>query len=181
MTAPVKKPRHGRVVILTGPGKGKSSSAFGMVFRAAGWGMKVCVIQFIKGSSRRTGEQQAAAAFPLIAWHVMGQGFTWDTHDPEGDRAAARAAWAFAQEALTGGAFDMVVLDEILYAIGYGWITSEEVAAFIQEQKPAPVHLILTGRGAQEALIQVADTVTVMEPVKHAFAQEIPAAKGIEF
>lgn len=177
---PIKKPRHGRVVILTGPGKGKSSSAFGMVMRAAGWGMRVCVIQFIKGQ-RRTGEQQAAARFPEIVWHIMGHGFTWDTQDPEGDRAAARAAWGFAREQMTGGGFDLVVLDEILYAIGFGWITPEEVAESIRNEKPDPLHLVLTGRGAPEALVAVADTVTSMEPVKHAFAEGIPAAKGIEF
>lgn len=170
----------GIVVVLTGEGKGKSSSAFGMVLRAAGWGMKVCVVQFIKSSKRRTGEQMAAERLG-VDWYVLGDGFTWDTKDPERDRATARAAWAVCREVVAEGGYDLVVWDEINYAMGHGWLTGAEVAAFIRESKPPALHLILTGRGAPAEVVAVADTVTEMGVVKHAYQAGIPAAKGIEF
>ncbi|MBF0438993.1 MAG: cob(I)yrinic acid a,c-diamide adenosyltransferase [Magnetococcales bacterium] len=170
----------GRVVVLTGPGKGKSSSAFGMVFRAAGWGMRVLVIQFIKGKWK-TGEEMAAARFDNIEWHALGEGFTWESEDPERDRSTCRAAWALSCERIRSGLYDMVVLDEINYAIGFGWISGEECADFIQKEKPASLHLILTGRDAPGPLLAIADIVTVMGEEKHLFYDGGKAVRGVEF
>ncbi|RLJ21303.1 cob(I)yrinic acid a,c-diamide adenosyltransferase [bacterium endosymbiont of Escarpia laminata] len=177
------KPRekcHGITLVNTGDGKGKSSSAFGVVFRAAGWGMKVCVIQYIKGNWK-TGEQQAAQRFDNIEWHALGDGFTWDTENPEQDRKTSREIWAFSQEKIRSGKFDLVVLDEINYCCGYDWISGTEIADFIREHKPAWMHLILTGRNAPPELIEVADTATSMTPLKHAFDSGIEAEQGMEF
>lgn len=177
----MKKPaKKGRILIATGPGKGKSSSAFGMVFRAAGWGMRVCVIQFIK-SQRSTGEQRAAQTFKNIEWHSLGDGFTWNTNNPQQDQITNQKTWAFAQEKIRCNSFDLLLLDEINYAMHYGWLTGEEVATFIQAEKPPALHLILTGRGAPAAVLALADTVTEMQEVKHAFQMGIKAERGIEF
>lgn len=175
-----KMGKKGRILVLTGLGKGKSSSAFGMVFRAVGWGMRVCVIQFIKGK-RTTGEQQAARHFETVEWHALGDGFTWDTHNPEQDRITNQKTWVFAQEKIRSQLFDLVLLDEINYAMHYGWLTGKEVATFIQTEKPPGLHLILTGRGAPAAVLALADTVTEMQEVKHAFQIGIKAERGIEF
>jgi len=172
--------RRGIVLVHTGEGKGKSSSAFGVAFRAAGWGMKVCVIQFIKGKWK-TGEQKAAAKFDNIEWHALGDGFTWDTKNPERDVKTSREIWEFCKAKVRSHEFDLLVFDEINYCTSYGWITGEEIAAFIREEKPDWMHLILTGRGAAPEVIEVADTVTEMRPVKHAFEAGIPATQGIEF
>ncbi|MBF0443964.1 MAG: cob(I)yrinic acid a,c-diamide adenosyltransferase [Magnetococcales bacterium] len=175
------KKRHGRVVVLTGPGKGKSSSAFGMVLRAAGWGYKICVIQFIKKESRKTGEQMAAAKLSGIEWHCLGDGFTWITKNPEQDKSNNQKIWQFAKEKISSGEFDLVVLDEINYAASYGWISGVEIADFIKKEKPYETHLILTGRDALPEVITVADTVTEMGMVKHAYEAGISAGRGIEF
>lgn len=172
--------RHGRVLVHTGEGKGKSSSAFGVAFRAAGSGFRVCVIQFIKGQWK-TGEQQAAARFDTIEWHALGDGFTWDTCNPEQDRRTSREIWDFCQEKVLSETYDLVVLDEINYCCGYGWLSGAEIAAFIRERKPPWTHLILTGRNAPPEVIEVADTVTEMRPVKHGFQAGLKAEQGIEF
>ncbi len=172
--------RQGVVLVHTGEGKGKSSSALGMVFRAAGWGMKVCVIQYIKGKWQ-TGEEKAAQKFDNIEWHVLGDGFTWDTKNPEQDIQTSREIWQFSQEKILSEEFDLVVLDEINYCCGYDWISGQEVAEFITEQKPSWMHLVLTGRNAAAEVIEVAHTVTEMKPIKHAFTQGIKAEQGIEF
>ncbi len=172
--------RRGVTLVHTGEGKGKSSGGFGVVFRAAGWGMKVCVIQYIKGKWR-TGEQRAAERFDNIEWHVMGDGFTWDTKNPEQDIATSRGIWAFSKEKILSEEFDLVLLDEITYCSGYGWIPAEEIAEFVRAQKPPWLHLIMNGRDAPAALIEVADTVTEMVKVKHAFDAGVLAAQGVEF
>lgn len=172
--------RHGLIVVNTGEGKGKSSSAFGMVFRAAGWGLNICVIQFIKGQWQ-TGEQKAATHFDNIEWHALGDGFTWDTKNPEQDIKTSRDIWAFAQEKIKSQAFDVVLLDEINYCCGYGWISGQEIADFIKQHKPHWQHLILTGRNAAPEVIEIADTVTEMTLIKHAFQTGIKAEQGIEF
>lgn len=172
--------RHGVVLVHTGNGKGKSSSAFGMVFRAAGWGMKVCVIQFIKGQWQ-TGEQKAAARFDNIEWHALGDGFTWDTQNPEQDIKTSRNIWELAQQKILSAEFDLVVLDEINYCSSYGWISGEEIAQFIRQHKPGWLHLVLTGRNAPSEVVNVAHTVTEMTPIKHAFDSGIKAEQGIEF
>ncbi len=173
--------RQGVTLVLTGDGKGKSSSAFGMAFRAAAWGMKVCVIQFIKGKWK-TGEQKAAERFPNIEWHALGDGFTWDTKNPEQDIATSRAIWELCKQKLKSGKYDLLVWDEINYCMGYGWISGEEVADFIRREKPSWMHLILTGRNAAPEVIEVADTVTEMRMLKHAYRDKsIKAQQGIEF
>jgi cob(I)alamin adenosyltransferase len=168
------------VLVHTGDGKGKSSSAFGVVFRAAGWGMRVCVIQFIKGRWK-TGEQQAARRFDNIEWHALGDGFTWDTQNPEQDRRTSRKIWEFCQQKIRSRHYDLVVLDEINYCCGYGWLSGTEIKDFIRAEKPPWMHLILTGRQAPEEIIALADTVTEMRLIKHAFEAGIKAEQGIEF
>lgn len=175
-----REKRHGLTLVHTGEGKGKSSSAFGMVFRAAGWGMKVCVIQFIKGKWK-TGEERAASKFDNIEWHALGDGFTWNTEDPEQDLATSREIWALCQEKIRSQQYDLVVLDEINYCCGYGWLSGPEIAQFIREEKPQWMHLVLTGRNASAEVIEVADTVTEMRQIKHAFEQGLKAEQGIEF
>lgn len=175
-----KANRKGIVLVNTGEGKGKSSSAFGMVFRAAGWGMKVCVIQYIKGQWQ-TGEQRAAARFETIEWHALGDGFTWDTQNPQQDIDTSRRIWEFSKAKILSEEFDLVLLDEINYCCGYNWISGTEIADFVTSQKPAWQHLILTGRNAAPEVIALADTVTEMLPIKHAFTQGIKAEQGIEF
>lgn len=175
-----REKRQGVVLALTGEGKGKSSSAFGMVFRAAGWGMKVCVIQFIKGKWK-TGEERAAKQFDNIEWHALGDGFTWDTNNPEQDIKTSREIWALCKQKVRSEEFDLIVFDEINYCASYGWISGEEIAAFIDKEKPAWMHLILTGRDAPDEIIAVADTVSEIRMVKHAFERGIKATQGIEF
>jgi len=172
--------RTGLIVVNTGEGKGKSSSAFGMVFRAAAWGMNVCVIQFIKGKWK-TGEQKAAEKFDNIEWHALGDGFTWDTKNPEQDIKTSREIWDMCKKKMRSNEFDMLVFDEINYCASYGWISGEEIAGFLREERPGWMHVILTGRDAPQEVIEVAHTVTEMRKVKHAFDQGIKATQGIEF
>jgi cob(I)alamin adenosyltransferase len=172
--------RRGLVLVNTGSGKGKSSSALGMVFRAAGWDMKICVIQYIKGQWQ-TGEQKAAERFDNIEWHALGDGFTWDTKNPEQDIKTSREIWEFSKAKIMSEEFDVVLLDEINYCSGYNWILGQEIADFIRNEKPAWLHLILTGRNAAPEVIEIADTVTEMVKVKHAYEQGIKAEQGIEF
>ncbi len=172
--------RTGVIVVNTGEGKGKSSSAFGMVFRAAAWGMKVCVIQFIKGKWK-TGEQKAAERFDNIEWHALGDGFTWDTKNPAQDIKTSREIWELCKEKLRSHEFDMLVFDEINYCTGYGWISGSEIADFLRAERPEWMHVILTGRNAAPEVIEIAHTVSEIKPVKHAFDQGIKATQGIEF
>lgn len=173
--------REGVVLVNTGEGKGKSSSAFGVAFRAAGWGMKVCVIQFIKGKWK-TGEQQAAKKFDNIEWHALGDGFTWNTEDPEQDIKTSQEIWQFCKDKVRSNEFDLIIFDEINYCCGYGWLTGKEVADFIQEEKPKWMHLILTGRNAADEVLEIADTVTEMTKLKHAYSDKnIKAQQGLEF
>jgi cob(I)alamin adenosyltransferase len=175
-----REKRKGVVLVHTGDGKGKSSSAFGVAFRAAGWGLKVLVVQFIKGQWK-TGEQQAATHFDNIEWHALGDGFTWNTQNPEEDLKTSREIWAFCQQKIRSQQYDLVVLDEINYCCGYGWINGAEIADFIRREKPPWMHLLLTGREAPAEVIEVADTVTEMRKVKHAFDNGISAEQGVEF
>ncbi|MCU7812891.1 MAG: cob(I)yrinic acid a,c-diamide adenosyltransferase [Candidatus Thiodiazotropha sp. (ex Notomyrtea botanica)] len=175
-----REKRNGLTLVHTGAGKGKSSSAFGVAFRAAGWGLEVLVIQFIKGQWK-TGEQQAATRFENIEWHALGDGFTWDTNNPEQDRLTSREIWTFCQEKIRSHHYDLVILDEINYCCSYGWIDGKEIADFIRHEKPSWMHLILTGREAPTEIIEVADTVTEMKKIKHAFDKGINAEQGVEF
>ncbi len=172
--------RQGIVLVNTGEGKGKSSSAFGMVFRAAGWGMNICVIQFIKGQWQ-TGEQKAAERFENIEWHALGDGFTWDTKNPQQDITTSRDIGEFSKQKILSEQFDLVVLAEINSCCGYQWLSGQEVADFIRQDKPAWLHLVLTGRNAAPEVIAAANTVTEMQRIKHAFDSGIKAEQGVEF
>jgi len=175
-----REKRRGITLVHSGEGKGKSSGGFGVAFRAAGWGMRVCVIQFIKGKWK-TGEQRAAERFDNIEWHVLGDGFTWDTKNPQQDRETSRTIWEFAKQKILSQEFDLVLLDEVNYCLSYGWLPPKEIAEFIRVQKPKWLHLVLTGRDAPPEIIEAADTVTEMQKVKHAFDAGVMAAQGVEF
>jgi cob(I)alamin adenosyltransferase len=169
---------RGVLVVNTGNGKGKSSSAFGMVVRALGHDMKVAVVQFIKGSMT-TGEEAFFRRLPELEYHVMGEGFTWETQDPDLDRRAALAAWELAAGYLADPAYQLVVMDELNIALKLGLVPLDRVLAAL-EGRPAHQHAVVTGRGAPPALIEIADTVTEMRPIKHAFDAGVMAQKGIE-
>jgi cob(I)alamin adenosyltransferase len=170
---------RGVFLIHTGNGKGKSSAAFGLVARALGHGMKVVVIQFVKSRSD-TGEEAFFRVQPNVSWHVMGEGFTWETQDAAKDAAATQAAWEKAREALADPAVGLVVLDEFTYALKYRWLEIEPVLAACAA-RPAMQHLVVTGRGAPPELVAAADTVTDMTLVKHAFQAGVQAMPGIEW
>ncbi|QTF91563.1 cob(I)yrinic acid a,c-diamide adenosyltransferase [Halomonas sp. BM-2019] len=170
---------QGVLLVLTGPGKGKSSSGFGMLARALGHGMKVGVVQFIKGAFS-TGEEAFFRNLPNVEYHVMGEGYTWDTQDRERDVKTAEAAWAVASRMLKDPSFDMVLLDELNIALRYEYLNLDRVLDDLQARPPMQ-HAIVTGRYAPEALIELADTVTEMKVVKHAFKEQgVKAQKGIE-
>lgn len=170
---------RGVFVIHTGNGKGKSSSAFGVVARALGHGQKVAVVQFIKGRSD-TGEEAFFRNQPNVEWHVGGEGFTWDTQDDARDAKAARAAWEIARGHLRNPDIDLVVLDEFTYALNYKWLSVDEVVDAV-ESRPAMQHLIITGRAAAKELVDIADTVTDMTLVKHAYNEGVKAMPGLEW
>lgn len=171
---------YGLLLVHTGNGKGKSSSAFGMVARALGHGTKVGVVQFIKGAAS-TGEENFFRRFPdEVSYHVMGEGFTWETQDRQRDITKAREAWAVAAELLADPSIGLVVLDELNIALKYGYLDLEPILADI-ESRPLLQHVVVTGRGAPPGLIEAADTVTDMSVVKHAFKAGVKAQKGVEF
>ena len=170
---------QGILLVLTGPGKGKSSSGFGMVARSLGHGMKVGIVQFIKGAFS-TGEQAFFSKLPNVDYHVMGQGYTWDTQDREQDVAAAHAAWEIVAAMLKDPSYDLILLDELNIALKYDYIDLDRVLDDLQA-RPEMQHVVVTGRYAPQELIDIADTVTEMREVKHAFKdQGIKAQKGIE-
>ena len=171
---------YGLLLVHTGNGKGKSSSAFGMVARALGHGIKAGVVQFIKGAAS-TGEENFFRRFPdEVSYHVMGEGFTWETQDRQRDIAKAREAWTVAAQLLADPHIGLVVLDELNIALKYGYLDLEPVLADI-ESRPLLQHVVVTGRGAPPGLIEAADTVTEMSLVKHAFKAGVKAQKGVEF
>lgn len=172
--------RKGLVIVYTGAGKGKSTAAFGTLFRAWGRGLRACVIQFIKNEGGRWGEAQAAERLG-IEWHTTGDGFTWRSKDMEATVATARRAWELAQEKIVGGGYDLVILDEFTYALDYGWLDVADVVHWLTERKPPMLHLIITGRNAPQELVEFADLVTEMTKVKHPFDAGIRAQPGIEF
>ncbi|SEQ91527.1 cob(I)alamin adenosyltransferase [Nitrosomonas sp. Nm51] len=168
----------GLLLVLTGNGKGKSSSAFGMTARALGHGMRVGVAQFIKGRSD-TGEEAFFRKQKQIVWHVLGEGFTWDTQNLERDTATARNGWSIVQKMLCDTRFDLVVIDELTYPLKFGWLDMDQVLNDLQS-RPLMQHVVITGRGAPDRLCDAADTVTEMRDVKHAFRCGITAQKGID-
>ena len=170
--------RRGVLLVLTGNGKGKSSSAFGMVARALGHDMQIGVVQYIKGKYL-TGEATFFRRFPQVRFHVMGEGFTWETQDRERDVRAAEAAWEISGAMLRDPALALVVLDELNIALRYRYV---ELAAVLDalRNRPHMQHVVITGRGAPAELIELADTVTDMRIVKHAFDAGIGAQRGVE-
>lgn len=170
----------GLFAVYTGNGKGKTTAAFGLMFRALGYGHKVSVIQFIKGS-RRCGEHKLADTFPdLLDFHITGQGFTWKSENPEQDTALARDAWQLAKEIIQSGIPQLVILDELTYLIRYSMVAEEEILEVILN-RPDHMHVVITGRYASERLIDAADLVTEMVAVKHPYQSGVPAQKGFDF
>ena len=169
---------RGLLIVLTGNGKGKSSSAFGMVARALGHGLKVGVAQFIK-SRTDTGEEAFFSRQPGVEWHVLGDGFTWDTQNREQDIATARRGWEVAQRMLADPSFDLVVLDELTYLLSYGYLDQDAVLDAIAARPPMQ-HVVVTGRGAPQALLDLADTVSEIADVKHAYRAGVKAQKGVD-
>ena len=169
---------HGLLIVITGNGKGKSTSAFGMVARALGHGMKVGVVQFIK-SRTDTGEEAFLGKQPGVEWHVTGDGFTWDTQNREQDIATAERGWAIAARMLADPAYQLVVLDELTYLLSYGYLDADTVLDALAHRPPMQ-HVIVTGRAASDALIELADTVSVIADEKHAFRAGVKAQPGID-
>ena len=170
----------GIIIVNTGNGKGKSSSGFGMVMRALGHGMKVGVVQFIKGAMS-TGEENFLRRFPdEVSFHVMGEGYTWDTQDRTRDTEKAQLAWQQAQVFMSDPAIGLVLLDELNIALKYHYLDVHSVIADLVK-RPEMQHVVITGRGAPAQLIAIADTVTEMAVVKHAFAAGITAQAGTEW
>jgi cob(I)alamin adenosyltransferase len=167
------------VVVNTGNGKGKSSSAVGVIVRSVARGWPVAVIQFLKSGSWNTGEEKVGRDLG-VDWWAMGEGFTWDSENLSEDEAVAGVAWQHARSVIEAGAHRLVVLDEITYPMNWGWIDTDEVVRTIAG-RPANVNVVCTGRDAPGALIDVADTVTEMVEVKHAYQQGIRAKKGIDY
>jgi cob(I)alamin adenosyltransferase len=167
------------VLVNTGEGKGKSTAAFGVVMRAVARDWRVCVIQFIKSGKWKVGEEAVGRRLG-VEWLKGGDGFTWESPDLDESRGRAIAAWALAAAAIAGGEYQLVVLDEITYPITYGWIELDEVISAIRD-RPEHVNIVATGRNAPEALIELADTVTEMTKVKHAYDRGITARRGIDF
>jgi len=175
-----KTEERGLLIVHTGAGKGKSTAAFGMVLRCIGHGMRVGVVQFVKGAWG-TGERDVLAKFPeLVTCRAMGEGFTWDTQDRARDIAAARAAWETGQAMIADTSYRMVLLDELNIVLRYGYLPIEEVVAVLKA-KPRDLHIVVTGRNAPAELIETADLVTEMTLVKHPFRAGVKAQKGIEF
>jgi len=169
---------RGLLIVITGNGKGKSTSAFGMVARALGYGMNVGVVQFIK-SRTDTGEEAFLGRQPGVEWHVTGDGFTWDTQDRAQDIATAERGWAIAARMLADPSYQLVVLDELTYLLSYGYLDSDTVLDALAHRPPMQ-HVVVTGRGASDALIELADTVSVIADEKHAFRAGVKAQRGID-
>ena len=167
------------VLVNTGDGKGKSTAAFGTAIRAVARGWKVGVIQFLKSGEWHVGEETIGNQLG-IDWWTLGDGFTWDSENMEESEAIAREAWEVAKEKIGSGQYDLVVLDEVTYPINWGWIALDDVLAAVS-RRPDNVNLILTGRDAPPQLIDVADTVTEMVKVKHAFDRGVMARRGIDY
>jgi cob(I)alamin adenosyltransferase len=169
----------GRVIVNTGTGKGKTTAAFGTALRAAGHGQKVAIVQFIKGDWNY-GEVTALEGCPNIEIRRIGSGFTWLADDPAVPRSTAREAWDLSVELALSDRYDLLVLDELNYAVAEGYVTADEIVGLLA-QKPPRLSVIITGRDAPSELIEVADTVTEMRAIKHAFDDGAPARKGIEY
>ena len=170
----------GLLIVNTGPGKGKSTAAFGLALRMLGYGRRVGIVQFVKGAWH-TGEKDALVRFgELVSWHAMGEGFTWETQDKARDIAAAERAWRKALDLMADPSFGLVILDELNIALRYDYLGVEAVVAALSARRP-DLHVVVTGRNAKAALLEAADLVTEMTLVKHHFAAGVKAQQGIEF
>ncbi len=170
----------GLLIVNTGPGKGKSTAAFGLALRMLGYGRRVGVVQFVKGAWH-TGEKDAFAAFgDRVAWHTMGEGFTWETQDLKRDVAAAERAWQKALELIADPSISLVILDELNIALRYDYLDLAAVVAALKGRRE-DLHVVVTGRNAKPELVEAADLVTEMGQVKHHFAAGVKAQQGIEF
>ena len=175
-----KTQEKGLLIVNTGPGKGKSTAAFGLILRALGHGWRIGVVQFIKGAWS-TGERRALEAFgDQVSWHSMGEGFTWETQDKARDIAAAISAFAKARELMADPEIRLLVLDELNIALRYDYLPLAEVVEVLRARRP-DLHIVVTGRNAKPELIEAADLVTEMTLVKHHFAAGVKAQEGIEF
>jgi cob(I)alamin adenosyltransferase len=174
-----KQPRKALVVVNTGNGKGKTTAALGVLFRAWGRGLSVCMLQFIKSTTSNYGETKAAKKIGMEVVS-LGGGFTWLSKDIEKDKALARELWEQCKAKIGSGDYDVVVLDEFTYPLTYGWLPVDEVIAFLRD-RPQRTHVIITGRDAPQELIEFADLVTEMREIKHPFHREIYAQRGIEY
>jgi len=177
-----KQGEKGLIVVHTGKGKGKSSAAFGMIFRCIAWDMPCAVVQFIKGGMESGEKKLITEKFADICpFFAMGEGFTWETQDRARDIEMAQAAWEKAKELIRDERNHMVLLDEINIALRYDYINIDEVITFLQTEKPAMTHVVLTGRNASDKLLEIADLATEMELLKHPFRGGIKAQRGVEF
>ncbi len=177
---PVAMARAQSVVLVnTGHGKGKSSAAFGVMARGWARGWRVGVVQFVKSGKWQTGERKLADHLG-IEWHTLGDGFTWESTDLDETAAKGRHAWQVAKDKLTSGDYDLLILDEITYAMSYGWVPVEDVVAALAARAPS-TNVVLTGRNAPQELVDAADTVTEMRKVKHAYERGISAKKGSDY
>ncbi len=167
------------VIVNTGDGKGKSSAAFGVMGRAWARGWHVCVVQFIKSEAWKTGEKKLADHLG-IEWWSLGDGFTWDSTDMDETEACGREAWRVAAQKVSSGDYDLVILDELTYAVTFGWVAIEEVTSALRT-RASKTNVVITGRDAHQDLIDLADTATEMRKIKHAYDQGIAAKKGIEY
>ena len=175
-----KRIEKGLLIVHTGTGKGKSTAAFGLLLRTVGRGRNAAVVQFIKGAWS-TGERTALERFePQVEWHTMGEGFTWETQDRDRDVAACRRAWDVTRGLLARDDLSLLVLDELNIALRYDYLPLDEVLAAFAARPPM-LHVVVTGRNAKPALVEAADLVTEMTPVKHHFAAGVRAQEGIEF
>ena len=177
-----KTDQKGLVIVHTGKGKGKSSAAFGMIFRCIAHDMQCAVVQFIKGGMS-TGERNLILAKfnDICEFHTMGEGFTWETQDKSRDTEMAQAAWEKAKDLIRDPANKMVLLDEINIALRYDYLDIQDVVDFLRDEKPEMTHVVLTGRNAKDGLIEIADLVTEMELIKHPFRSGIKAQIGVEY
>lgn len=171
---------RGVLILLTGNGKGKSSSAFGMVMRALGYGYKVGVVQFIKGAQLSGEEIYLRDQCPQVDFHQMGTGFTWNTQDRDSDIAAAEETWAKVEPMLKDDSYHLVILDELTYMIAYQYLDEEKVLAAL-ENRPENQSVVVTGRGGGSALQELADTVSEIKEIKHAFKAGVKARKGVDY
>ena len=175
-----KNIKKGLVIVNTGNGKGKSTSAFGVLLRAWGRGFRICVIQFIKAETGQWGEIKAAKKLG-IDWFTTGDGFTWTSKDMDETIARARHGWEIAREKIVSKEYDLIILDEFTYTLHFEWLNTPQVIDWLKANKPEDMHLIITGREAPAALIEYADLVTEMQEIKHPYQNGIQAQAGIEF